>query len=119
MTSDHIVKSFDDELNQLVNMIAEMGGLTERQLADAIQALSRRDETLASHVIDQDKRIDALEEEIDLQVIRMLALRQPQALDLRAVVVALKMSAELERAGDYATNVAKRALTLKQAPAVG
>ncbi len=119
MTSDHIVKSFDDELNQLVNMIAEMGGLTERQLADAIQALSRRDEMLASHVIDQDKRIDALEADIDLQVMRMLALRQPQALDLRAVVVALKISAELERAGDYAKNVAKRALTLMQAPAVG
>ncbi len=119
MVSDHIVKSFDDDLNQLVNMIAEMGGLAERQLADSISALSRRDETLASNVIDQDKRLDALEENIDAQVLRMLALRQPQALDLRAVIVALKISAELERVGDYAKNVAKRTLTLMQAPAVG
>ncbi len=119
MVSDHIVKSFDDDLNHLVNTIAEMGGLAERQLADAISALSKRDETLASSVIAQDKRIDALEADIDAQVIRMLALRQPQALDLRAVIVALKISAELERVGDYAKNVAKRTLTLMQAPIIG
>lgn len=119
MVSEHIVKSFDDELNQLVNMIAEMGGLAESQLAGALSALSKRDETLASGVIDQDLRLDALEADVDAQVLRMLALRQPQALDLRAVVVALKISAELERVGDYAKNVAKRTLTLMQAPAVG
>jgi len=119
MVSDHIVKSFDDDLNHLVNMIAEMGGIAERQLADAISALSKRDEALAAHVIDQDKRLDTLEEDIDAQVIRMLALRQPQAQDLRAVIVALKISAELERVGDYAKNVAKRTLTLMQAPALG
>jgi phosphate transport system protein len=119
MVSDHIVKSFDDDLNHLVNMIAEMGGLAERQLADSITALSRRDEALAYAVIDQDTRLDMLEEDIDAQVIRMLALRQPQALDLRAVVVALKISAELERVGDYAKNVAKRTLTLMQAPVIG
>ncbi len=118
MVSDHIVKSFDDDLNHLVNMIAEMGGLAERQLADAISALSRRDEALATSVITQDKRLDMLEEDIDAQVIRMLALRQPQALDLRAVIVALKISAELERVGDYAKNVAKRTLTLMQAPSI-
>ena len=89
MVSDHIVKSFDDELNQLVSMIAEMGGLAESQLADAISALSRRDEALASNVIVQDVRLDTLETGIDAQVIRMLALRQPQALDLRAVIVCL------------------------------
>ena len=119
MVSDHIVKSFDDELNQLINMIAEMGGLAESQLAGAISALSRRDETLASDVIDQDMRLDALEADVDAHVIRMLALRQPQALDLRAVIVAMKISAELERVGDYAKNVAKRSLTLMQARAVG
>ncbi|HEX4889561.1 MAG TPA: phosphate signaling complex protein PhoU [Alphaproteobacteria bacterium] len=119
MVSDHIVKSFDDELNQLVSKIAEMGGLAERQLADSITALSRRDEELANSVIEQDARLDILEEDIDAHVIRMLALRQPQALDLRAVIVALKISAELERAGDYAKNVAKRALTLMQTPTVG
>ena len=119
MVSEHIVKSFDDELNRLASMIAEMGGHAESQLADAISALSRRDETLASSVIIQDVRLDTLETEIDAQVIRMLALRQPQALDLRAVIVALKISAELERIGDYAKNVAKRTLTLIQAAAVG
>lgn len=119
MVSDHIVKSFDDELNQLVSKIAEMGGLAERQLADSITALYRRDEELANSVIEQDARLDILEEDIDAHVIRMLALRQPQALDLRAVIVALKISAELERAGDYAKNVAKRALTLMQTPTVG
>lgn len=118
MVSDHIVKSFDDELNQLVNMIAEMGGLAENQLADAISALSKRDETMASNVIDQDVRLDTLEAGIDAQVIRMLALRQPQAVDLRSIIVALKISAELERIGDYAKNVAKRTLTLIQTPAL-
>lgn len=119
MVSDHIVKSFDDDLDHLVNMIAEMGGLAERQLADAITALSRRDEALAYAVIDKDRRLDTLEGNIDAQVIRLLALRQPQALDLRAVIVALKISAELERVGDYAKNVAKRTLTLMQAPVIG
>ncbi|MEQ1889254.1 MAG: phosphate signaling complex protein PhoU [Alphaproteobacteria bacterium] len=118
MVSEHIVKSFDDELNQLVNMIAEMGGLAESQLSDAVTALSKRDEMLASSVIIQDARIDALEVDIDTQVLRMLALRQPKAVDLRSVIVALKVSAELERIGDYAKNVAKRTLTLLQAPAV-
>ena len=119
MVSEHIVKSFDDDLNHLVNLIAEMGGIAERQLADSISALSKRDEALATHVIDQDKRLDMLESEIDTHVIRMLALRQPQAQDLRAVIVALKISAELERVGDYAKNVAKRTLTLMQAPSLG
>jgi len=102
MVSEHIVKSFDDELNRLASMIAEMGGHAESQLADAISALSRREETLASSVIIQDVRLDTLETEIDAQVIRMLALHQPQALDLLAVIVALKISSELERIGDYA-----------------
>lgn len=119
MVSNHIVKSFDDDLNQLVNMIAEMGGLAESQLADAITALSRGDEDLASKVISQDTRLDILETEVDAHVLRMLALRQPQAQDLRAVISALKISSELERIGDYSKNVAKRAQTLMQAPPVG
>lgn len=118
MAAGHIVKSFDDDLNNLVNKIAEMAGLAERQLADAITAMARRDEQLASSVIDQDKRLDHLDAEIDAHVIRMLALRQPQAVDLRAVIVALKISSDLERVGDYAKNIAKRTLTLMQAPAI-
>lgn len=119
MVANHIVKSFDDDLNHLVNLIAEMGGLAESQLADALFALSRGDEALATKVIALDARLDTLETDVDAHVVRMLALRQPQAQDLRAVIAALKISAELERIGDYSKNVAKRALTLMQAQPVG
>lgn len=119
MAADHIVKTFDEDLAQLVNMIAEMGGLAESQLADAVTALAKRDEALAVRVIEHDERQDELEEDIEAQVIRMLALRQPVALDLRTVVAALKIAAELERIGDYAKNVAKRSLTLMQTQPVG
>ena len=118
MVTGHIVKSFDDDLNHLVSTIAEMAGLAERQLADSISAMMRRDEQLASRVIEQDKGLDNLEENIDGQVVRILALRQPQAIDLRAIVVALKIASDLERVGDYAKNIAKRTLTLMQAPAI-
>ena len=112
MEHDHIVKSFDDDLGHIDAIIAEMGGLAERQLADAVTALCNRDAELAQRVIDGDKRLDALEGEIDNFTIRVLALRQPMAEDLRAVIVALKMAANLERIGDYAKNVAKRTLIL-------
>lgn len=119
MEHDHIVKSFDDDLGHIDAIIAEMGGLAERQLADAVEALVKRDVELAQRVIDADKRIDQLEGEIDNFTIRVLALRQPMAEDLRAVIVALKMAANLERIGDYAKNVAKRTLilaTMEQVP---
>lgn len=119
MAADHIVKTFDEDLTQMINMIAEMGGLAESQLAEAVMALVRRDEALAARVIDHDERQDELEEDIEAQVIRLLALRQPMALDLRTVVAALKIAAELERIGDYAKNVAKRSLTLMQTQPVG
>ena len=109
MTTDHIVTSFDEELNLLNDTIARMGGLVEAQLADSIQALTRRDAELAARVVSQDKRIDDLEHDVDSLSVRLLALRQPMAEDLRLVVVALKVSADLERIGDYAKNVAKRA----------
>lgn len=112
MEHDHIVKSFDDDLGRIDAIIGEMGGLAERQLADAVEALVKRDVELAQRVIDGDKRIDELETEIDNFTIRVLALRQPMAEDLRAVIVALKMAANLERIGDYAKNVAKRTLIL-------
>ena len=108
MTTDHIVKSFDEELNLLNDTIARMGGLVEAQLADSIQALTKRDTGLAARVVSQDKRIDDLEHDIDSLSVRLLALRQPMAEDLRLVVVAPKVSADLERIGDYAKNVAKR-----------
>ena len=115
----HIVKSFDDELNWLDNTIAEMGGLAEAQLAAAIDALVRRDAEKAAEIVEWDKRIDALEEEINSFTVRVLALRQPQASDLRITVAALKSAGELERIGDYAKNVAKRTITLAKTEPVG
>lgn len=119
MEHDHIVKSFDNDLSHIDAIIAEMGGLAERQLADAVEALVRRDIELAQKVIDGDKRIDELESTIDNLTIRVLALRQPMAGDLRVVIVALKMAANLERIGDYAKNVAKRTLILATMDPVG
>ena len=119
MEHDHIVSSFDEELSRLDAIIAEMGGLAERQLADAVDALARRDVELAKKVVEADALIDQLEEEVDNFTIRMLALRQPMADDLRAVVVGLKMASNLERIGDYAKNVAKRTLTLSSMEPVG
>ena len=115
---EHIVKSFDSELKRLSQVIAEMGGLAEAQLQRAIEALAQRDAEAAAQVVQDDARIDALEHEIGNMTVRMLALRQPMAKDLREVVAALKISSDLERIGDYATNVAKRAIALSRSPAV-
>lgn len=114
----HTVRSFEEELNQLTNIIVRMGGLAEAQLAGAIQAIVRRDSDLAGRVVAGDARIDEMEQEVHAFTVRLLALRQPMADDLRAIVAALKISAELERIGDYAANVAKRALVLNQNPPV-
>jgi len=119
MEHDHIVKSFDDDLGRLDAIIAEMGGLVERQLADVMTALIKRDVELAQKVIDADKRIDELETEIDQHTVTVLALRQPMADDLRAVIVVLKMAANLERIGDYSKNIAKRILVLSKMKPVG
>ncbi len=116
MKSEHIVKSFDENLNQLNTAIAQMGGLAEIQLDEAVQALVRRDAEAAAHIIEKDKRIDALEHDVDSMTVRLLALRQPMAEDLRAIVVALKISSDLERIGDYAKNIAKRIAPLAQTP---
>jgi len=119
MASEHIVASFDDDLKRLDNIIAEMGGLAESQLANAIDAMVQRDSDLAQTVIESDKRIDALERQADDLAIRMLALRQPMANDLRIVITALKTSSIIERIGDYAKNIAKRSVALSQTPPMG
>jgi phosphate transport system protein len=110
--ADHIVKSFDEELKQLNNIIAEMGGLAEAQLDRAVESLVRRNSDLAAQVVQDDKRIDNLETEIGSLTVRLLALRQPMAQDLREVVAAIKIASDIERIGDYAKNIAKRAIVL-------
>lgn len=119
MDSEHIVKSYDEELTQLSQLILEMGGLAERQLADAITALVRRDTDLANKVAERDARIDALEADVDTLTIRVLALRQPMADDLRTVIAALKTAHDLERIGDYIRNMANRTQTLTQSRHLG
>jgi phosphate transport system protein len=110
--TDHIVKSFDEDLKRLNNVIAEMGGLAEAQLTRAVESLVRRNTELATQVVQDDKRIDALETEVGQMTVRMLALRQPMAQDLREVVAAIKIASDIERIGDYAKNIAKRAIVL-------
>ncbi|HMR32461.1 MAG TPA: phosphate signaling complex protein PhoU [Geminicoccaceae bacterium] len=112
----HLVRSFDDDMNELTGRITEMGGIAERQLADAVRALVERDAELAGEVIERDKSVDELEEEIDQLVIRLLATRQPMAIDLRVIAMALKISNDLERSSDYAKGIAKRAIRLADQP---
>jgi phosphate transport system protein len=114
MAHDHTVKSFDVELRRLIQEIAQMGGLAEEQLAQAIDALARRDSEAATKVIESDRRIDLMEHDAGTLAVRILALRQPMATDLREVVAAIKISSDIERIGDYAKNIAKRALQLNQ-----
>ncbi|CCG06764.1 phosphate signaling complex protein PhoU [Pararhodospirillum photometricum] len=116
MNAEHTVRSFDEDLKTLVKAVLRMGGLAEAQLANAVQALVRRDSDLAGQVVAADARIDALEQEINDHAVRLLALRQPMAADLRAIIGALKISGDLERIGDYASNVGKRVLVLNQLP---
>jgi phosphate transport system protein len=118
MPAEHIVKSYDDELARLSNMIVEMGGLAESQLSAAIDAVAKRDSALAALVVEGDAKVDDLERELDNLAIRLLALRQPMARDLREIFAALKIGADLERICDYAANVAKRSIALAQSPPI-
>lgn len=113
--SEHTLKFYGEELSQLKAEVVRLGGLAETQLADAIDAVANRDVSLAQSVVGRDERLDTLQREIERRSIRMIALRQPVAQDLRRTVGALKMSLTLERAGDYAKNIAKRALVIAEA----
>jgi phosphate transport system protein len=110
--NEHIVKSYEDELALLDRKIAQMGGLAEHILAQSFDAIERRDPKLAEQVVKADKQIDQLEREIEEQVISMIARRQPLANDLRHVMAALRITGDLERIGDLAKNIAKRALAI-------
>jgi phosphate transport system protein len=112
MVTEHTMKAFDADLQDLARMVAEMGGFAEQQISDAIDALDRRDAMLAQQVIASDAQIDALQREVEEKVILTIARRQPMAVDLREIVGALRISNDLERIGDLAKNIAKRVLVL-------
>jgi phosphate transport system protein len=111
--SEHTAKAFDTDLQELNSKVAEMGGLAEREIADAIQALTRRDVELAKRVVASDPNIDALQQEIEEKAILTIARRQPMAVDLREVVGALRVANDLERIGDLAKNIGKRVSALE------
>lgn len=108
----HIVKSYDDDLKRLNHLLRDMGNLVVSQMDKSMYVLDTKDKKQAQKLIDDDHKIDQLEHDIDSFAVRMIALRQPVARDLRAVVSALKISSHLERIADYAVNIAKRTLTL-------
>ncbi|HEY4254085.1 MAG TPA: phosphate signaling complex protein PhoU [Roseomonas sp.] len=116
---EHMVRSYDEDLKRLRDMVARMGGLAEQQVADATTALARRDSELAAEVVKRDGQLDQLEREIEAFCVRLLALRQPMAADLRLIVATMKISHDLERIGDYARNGAKRAIVLATLPTIG
>ena len=104
----HTVKAFDADIGELRGLIAEMGGLAEQAIGDAMEALKHHDLATADRIVRGDKRIDALQVEVERLAVRLIALRAPMADDLREVVAALKISGVVERIGDYAKNIAKR-----------
>ncbi|BCM81763.1 PhoU family transcriptional regulator [Methylobacterium indicum] len=110
--SNHIVTSYDQELQNLRRSIAEMGGIAEKMVADSGLALLRRDTALAQAVITADQRLDGLQREIEEKAILLIAKRQPMAIDLRETISAIRVSGDLERIGDLAKNVAKRVVAI-------
>lgn len=106
--NEHTVKAFDEDIGQLRGLLAQMGGMAEEAIDNAMDALKRHDLAAAQTIVDGDKRIDALEAEVERLAVRLIALRAPMADDLREVVAALKIAGVLERIGDYAKNIAKR-----------
>ncbi|WP_397587719.1 phosphate signaling complex protein PhoU [Sandarakinorhabdus limnophila] len=115
----HTVKSFDEDIAQLRAVITRMGGLCESQIAESVDALMSRNAEAAQIIIENDKRLDALEAEAEALAVRIIALRAPLADDLREIVSALKIAGVLERIGDYAKNIAKRSAVIAQSQPVG
>ncbi len=115
----HIVTGFDEDLGHIETLLLEMGGLVEAQVNDGVQALITRDVEAGQRVRRRDKQVDAFESKIDEMAIRVIAMRQPMAVDLRRVVTALKITSSLERMGDYAKNMGKRVEVLAEADNLG
>ncbi len=110
--NQHILRAFDRDLETVQALIMRMGGMVEAALSDAAKALETQDEELAEHVRAGDAAIDAIEEEINSECARLIALRAPMGSDLRTVLSVMKIAANLERCGDYAKNLAKRSKVL-------
>lgn len=110
--ADHTMKAFDSDLEEIARMVAEMGGLAEKQVSDSVDALAKRDTTLAQRITAADANIDLLQREIEQKAILTIARRQPMAVDLRDIVGALRLANDLERIGDLAKNIAKRVIAL-------
>ena len=115
---DHTVRAYDEELNHLAADVARMGGLCETSMADSLDTIIRRDTSLAQTVIERDLKLDSLDGEIEKRAIRMIALRQPVAQDLRDTVAAMKIASNLERIGDLAKNIAKRGVVIAESEPV-
>lgn len=112
MQSDHTAKAFDDDLHELNRLISEMGGLAERQIADAVDALVRRDINLGTEVVVKDSDLDQMQRVIEERAVLVIARRQPMAVDLREVVGAMRVAIDLERIGDLSKNIGKRVAQL-------
>jgi len=112
MTDSHIYKPFDQELQTLASSVGAMGDFAGAQFADSIQALLRGDLTLAQRVIDQDRQLDALRRDLSSAAASVIARRQPMAIDLNEVLADFRISDQLERIGDLAKNIAKRATAI-------
>jgi len=116
--SEHTVKAFSEQLEHLSASIAQMGGLAEAQFASAVDAVTRRDTGLAELAVGGDNRIDEIQIDVEDRALKLLALRQPMAVDLRETLAAIKIASELERIGDLAKNIAKRAIVLNREPPI-
>jgi len=111
-TAEHTVKAFDLDLMELTRMIAEMGGHAEKQIVEAVAALSKRDRRHGERVVSGDAALDLQQREIEQKAIAIIATRQPMAVDLRAIIGVLRIANDLERIGDLAKNIAKRVMVL-------
>ena len=109
---EHTAKAFDIDLQEITRLVAEMGGLAEKLVADSIDALVRRDADLAQRVVATDAGVDALQHEVEEKAVLTIARRQPMAVDLREIVGALRVANDLERIGDMAKNIGKRVIAL-------
>lgn len=113
IVSDHTTKVFDADLIKLTQKVAEMGGFAQRQVIDAMDALARRDSVLAQQVIAADATVDEFQRQIEQRAVETIALRQPMAVDLRSLVAIMRIANDLERIGDLAKNISKRAIAMR------